>query len=121
MTKLLLLLLICLFSKVSISQKNNQTIIQIAKIEIKPNELENYKKFLKEGIKMALIKEKGVLKLIAVYDKFQPHKVTVFEVYKDSNAYKSHLQTAHFKKYKIATKDMISTLELIPQLPIFIQ
>ena len=46
------------------------------------------------------------------------HHVTVFEIYADKDAYKTHLETAHFKKYKAATQDMVRSLKLRDTLPI---
>ena len=41
-----------------------------------------------------------MLALYSVADKENRSHVFVFEMYADVNAYKSHLETAHFKKYK---------------------
>jgi quinol monooxygenase YgiN len=42
----------------------------------------------------------------------------VFEIYADSDAYKTHLETAHFKKYKAATQNMVISLKLRDTVPI---
>jgi quercetin dioxygenase-like cupin family protein len=46
--------------------------------------------------------------------------VFVFEMYTDVDAYKSHLETAHFKKYKATTKDMVKSLKLRDAVPILL-
>ncbi len=43
----------------------------------------------------------------------QSSKVTILEIYADINAYKAHIQTPHFLKYKTGTKDMVKSLELM--------
>ena len=93
-------------------------VVRMAKIQIDSTQLENYKAALKEGIETAVRVEPGVISLYAVYEKNNPTHVTVIEVYADQEAYKSHLQTAHFKKYKNTTKDMVKSLELIETIPI---
>ena len=93
-------------------------VVRMAKIQIDSVQLENYKAALKEGIETAVRVEPGVISLYAVYEKNNPTHVTVIEVYADQEAYKSHLQTAHFKKYKNTTKDMVKSLELIETIPI---
>jgi 4-carboxymuconolactone decarboxylase len=90
----------------------------MAKIIIDSAQLENYRAALKEGIETAVRVEPGVLTLFAVYEKDNPTHVTVLEVYASKEAYQSHLQTPHFKKYKNTTKDMVKSLELIDVAPI---
>jgi quinol monooxygenase YgiN len=62
--------------------------------------------------------EPGVLTLYAVSKKENPTHFTVLEIYADSAAYKSHLQTSHFIKYKTGTKDMVKSLELVETTPL---
>jgi quinol monooxygenase YgiN len=39
-------------------------------------------------------------------------------MYADLNAYNAHLDTAHFKKYKISTQGMVNSLKLRDTVPI---
>ena len=100
------------------SAQNGSQVVRMAKLQIDSAQLENYKAALKEGVEAAIRLEPGVLTLFAVYEKNNPTHVTVLEVYADQDAYKSHLQTPHFKKYKSTTKDMVKSLELIESVPI---
>ena len=92
--------------------------VRIAKIEIYPDYLDEYKAALAEHARTAVRVEPGVLALEAVYDKAQPTHVTVFEVYASDSAYQAHLKTPHFLKYKTGTLKMVRTLELIEVAPI---
>src|SRR5689334_6483351 len=74
--------------------------MRIARIIVDSTQLEKYRAALKKGAETAVRVEPGVLSLYAVYDKDKPTHVTVFEIYASKEAYESHLQTAHFKKYK---------------------
>jgi quinol monooxygenase YgiN len=87
--------------------------IQLADIEIDPAQLEAYKAAVKEHIETAVRVEPGVLVLYAVSDKDNPTQVKVFEIYRDVEAYKSHLESDHFKKYKATTETMVKSLKLI--------
>jgi len=87
--------------------------VRIAKIEIYPAYLEEYKAALAEHAKTAVREEAGVLALQAVYDKAHPTQVTVFEVYASDSAYQAHLKTPHFLKYKNGTLKMVKSLELL--------
>lgn len=95
--------------------------VRIARIEIYPAYLDEYKLALAEHAKNAVRVEPGVLALQAVYDKANPTKVTVFEIYANEEAYQAHLKTPHFLKYKNGTLKMVKSLELIEVAPIAIE
>jgi quinol monooxygenase YgiN len=92
--------------------------VRVAEIEVDPAQLEVYKAAAKEIVENSVRLEPGVLALYSVSDKNNPTHVTVFEIYADSDAYKTHLETAHFKKYKAATQDMVISLKLRDTVPI---
>lgn len=73
---------------------------------------------LKEEIEASVSLEPGVLTLYAVAEKNNPTHITILEIYADTNAYKAHLQTPHFIKYKTGTKEMVKSLELIEATPL---
>ena len=81
--------------------------VQIAELEVDPAQLESYKAALKQQIQTAIRVEPGVLALYAAADKNNPNRIRVFEMYTDTNAYKVHLKSSHFKKYKATTQKMI--------------
>ena len=58
--------------------------------------------------------------MYSVTDKDDPAHVFVFEMYADAEAYKAHLETAHFKKYKVSTQDMVKSLKLRDTVPILL-
>jgi quinol monooxygenase YgiN len=105
------------FSKNTFAQAKNNY-IRIAKITIDSAKLESYKIALKEEIETSVRVEAGVLSLNAVYEKENPTHVTILEIYADMDAYKSHIQTLHFKKYKDAVNGMVKSLVLTDVLPI---
>ena len=92
--------------------------LQLAEIEIDPAQAESYKAAVREQIDTAIRVEPGVLVLYAVYEKDNPSLVRVFEIYADAEAYKAHLETPHFKKYKATTQEMVRSLKLIQTVPI---
>lgn len=92
--------------------------VQFAEIEIDPAELESYKAAVKEHIETAIRAEPGVLVLYAVSAQDNPTHVMVFEIYRDTDAYRSHLESAHFKKYKTTTEKMVRSLKLVRTSPI---
>lgn len=95
--------------------------IRIAKLEIDSLKLDAYKTALALHAQTAIRVEPGVLMLYAVYDTKRPTHVTVFEIYANVNAYKHHIQTPHFLKYKAAVQDMVKALELTDVSPIALE
>ena len=101
--------------------QENKPYVRIAKIVVDNAQLENYKTALKEHAQAAVSKEPGVLTLYAVYDKEEPTNVTVFEIYASEDAYKLHIQTPHFLKYKATVKGMVKNLVLTDVVPIALE
>jgi len=108
------------FSGSASSQETEAQYVQIAHIEVDAAQLDSYRSAVREQIDAAIRQEPGVLVLYAVADKDNPTHVTVFEIYKDIAAYKSHLQSAHFKKYKTATEKTVKSLTLAQSTPIML-
>ena len=102
------------------AQETHQPYVRVAEIEIDPAQIEPYKAAAKEQIEAAVRLEPGVLALYCVADKENPSHVWVFEMYADVDAYKSHLETAHFQKYKTITQDMVKSLKLRDTIPILL-
>ena len=113
-------MLIFSFNNVPFSQ-DKSPYIRIGKIEIHANQMEGYKAALKEHAQAAVNNEAGVLTLYSVYDKDKPTRVTVFEIYASEEAYKSHIQTPHFLKYKSTVKNMVKSLVLTDVIAISLQ
>lgn len=62
--------------------------------------------------------EPGVRLLYAVSEKDNPTRFTIVEIYDNEEAYKSHLKTPHFLKYKNGTIEMVKDLKLIDVVPL---
>ena len=98
--------------------QNKNQMVRLAKLVIDSAQLENYNALLKEEIEVSVRVEPGVLTLYAVAEKNNPTHITILEIYADTVAYKLHLQTPHFIKYKNGTKDMVKSLELVETIPL---
>ncbi|MBT8254276.1 MAG: antibiotic biosynthesis monooxygenase [Bacteroidia bacterium] len=99
-------------------EKENQLIVQLAELEIDPNQLEPYLELLEEGIRTSVADEPGVLSLYAMAHKDKPNRITVVEIYENQAAYESHIKSKHFLKYKNGTLEMVDSLKLIRTKPI---
>lgn len=94
------------------AQKDNKQMVRLAKLVIDSTQLKEYNAFLREEIETSLKVEPGVLTLYAVAEKARPTHITILEIYASPEAYKQHIQTPHFLKYKNGTKTMVRSLEL---------
>ena len=104
----------------AVAEDVKEPYVRLAEIEIDPAQLEPYKTAVKEQIEAAVRLEPGVLALYSVVDKEKPAHIFVFEMYADVDAYKAHLETAHFKKYKATTQNMVKSLKLRDTVPIML-
>jgi quinol monooxygenase YgiN len=102
-----------LFGAVAMNEEMPQQYIQIAEIDVDPAQLDNYKAAVKEQIEAAIRLEPGVLVLYSVSGKDNPAHITVFEIYRDKEAYLSHLKAPHFLRYKATVEAMVKSLKLI--------
>jgi quinol monooxygenase YgiN len=106
------LVFVILLRHTAIAQDTKQ-MVRLAKLVIDSTQLNSYNAFLKEEIKTSVEIEPGVLTLYAVAEKNRPTHITILEIYASVDAYKKHIQTPHFLKYKNGTKDMVKSLELV--------
>lgn len=96
-----------------IMAQEKKQMVRIAKIKVDPLQLEKYNSALKEQMTTAVELEPGVLTYYAVSDQKDPSAITILEIYASKEAYNTHIETAHFKKYKETVKDMVKSLELV--------
>ncbi len=106
-----IIFLMLMFYNSTMAQKHQM--VRLAKIKVDPAQLDNYNAALKEQMTTAVRVEPGVLTYYAVADKADPSHITILEIYADTAAYKAHIETPHFKKYKATVQNMVKSLELV--------
>src|SRR5688572_16488409 len=116
--RIILLVMLSQFAYQTATAQEKSQMVRLAKLVIDSTQLEAYKTFLKEEIETSVRVEPGVLTLYAVAEKNKPTHITILEIYADENAYRSHIQTPHFLKYKNATNNMVKSLELVESIPL---
>ena len=87
-------------------------IVRLSKIKVNPEYLDEYMKFAAEVGTVSLKTEPGVLTMYAVADKNDPSNITILETYASQEAYRDHIASAHFQKYKQGTLHMVDSLVL---------
>ena len=118
MKRLLSLLFTLLIFSGAYAQEESKQMVRLAKLVIDSAQLKSYNAFLREEIETSVKVEPGVLTLYAVAEKNKPNHITILEIYANAEAYKKHIQTSHFLKYKNGTKDMVKSLELVETTPL---
>lgn len=93
-------------------------IVRLSKIEVYPEYLDEYMAYTTEVGEVSLRTEPGVLTMYAVGEKENPCKMTILETYASRTAYKKHIASPHFQKYKQGTRHMVKSLILSDQTPL---
>lgn len=110
------LIFVCSCTQKSENEKSfnaDDMIIRISEIEIDSNYLEEYISILKEESEASVRLEPGVISIYPMFQKENPTEIRILEIYRNKDAYESHLQTPHFKHYKTTTLAMVKSLKLI--------
>jgi len=90
-------------------------IVRLSKIEVYPKFLEEYLEYAREVGEISLRTEPGVLTMYAVQEKDNPCRITILETYASNEAYRQHISSPHFQKYKKGTLHMVKDLVLSDQ------
>lgn len=93
-------------------------IVRLSKIEVYPEYLAEYMEYAKEVGEVSLRTEPGVLTMYAMSEKDNPCQITILETYASQEAYRKHIASAHFQKYKQGTLKMVKSLQLSDQTPL---
>ncbi|MDE5941057.1 MAG: antibiotic biosynthesis monooxygenase [Muribaculaceae bacterium] len=93
-------------------------IIRYSVIEILPDYLDEYLPLALEVGDISMKTEPGVLAMYPTVSNADSCKVTILEIYASQDAYKSHIASQHFQKYKQSTLHMVKSLQLLDQKPL---
>ena len=80
-------------------------IVRLSKVEVYPQYLNEYIRYVTEVGEISLRTEPGVLTMYAIGEKENP-------------CHDKHIASAHFQKYKQGTLHMVKSLELTDQTPL---
>lgn len=90
-------------------------IVRLSRIEVYPEHLDAYVQLAREVGEVSLRTEPGVLTMYALAEKANPCRVTILETYASAAAYRKHIASPHFQKYKTGTVKMVKSLSLDDQ------
>lgn len=98
--------------------ERDSLIIRIAEIEVHDGYLEPYLAAAHNVGTKSVETEPGVICIFPMQVKEQPNTIRIVEIYRDKEAYQTHLQTPHFLDYKQGTLHMVKSLRLIDTRPL---
>ena len=95
-----------------------QSFVRVAEIDVDPAQREAFIAAVKEEMEESVRVEPGVLAIYAVAEKDAPSRLRFFEIYASEAAYDAHLDSPHFRKYRMTTEPMIRSRVLTETVPI---
>ena len=93
-------------------------IFRISEVEVHPEYVESYLPFAAEVAAASVKNETGVVSIFPMQDKKNPCQFRIIEIYADDEAYKAHIASVHFQKYKKGTLHMVKRLALLDHKPL---
>ncbi|MBQ8453421.1 MAG: antibiotic biosynthesis monooxygenase [Prevotella sp.] len=95
--------------------------VGIAEIEVFPQYLSEYLSFANEVDRLSVEREPGVICLFPMQLADDPTQIRILEIYASGEAYRQHIKTDHFLKYKKGTLHMVKSLNLPSMQPLDVQ
>ena len=96
-------------AKEVVQDNNNGMIVRISEIEVYPE----YLNYAKEVAQKSVEQEKDVISIYPMSVIKDNTQIRILEIYKNQEAYKNHIDSPHFKKYKEGTLHMVKHLDLV--------
>ena len=93
--------------------EESQMMVRISEIEVEADHLEQYKTILREEAEASVRLEPGVIAIFPMFQRESDTQFRILEIYASDAAYKAHLTTPHFQKYKSGTLKMVKSLKLV--------
>ena len=95
-----------------------EMLVRIAEIEVNEGYLEEYLAAAHNVGTKSVESEEGVICIFPMQVKDSPNTIRILEIYRNDEAYQSHLQTPHFLEYKQGTLHMVKSLQLVATEPL---
>ena len=96
-----------------LQKNNNGMIVRISEVEVYSEYLDEYLNEAKEVAQKSVETEKDVISIYPMVEIRNNTKIRILEIYRNQNAYKKHIESKHFKKYKKETLHMVKNLDLV--------
>ena len=100
-------------AKEVVQDNNGGMIVRISEIEVYPEYLDEYLDYAKEVAQKSVEQEKDVISIYPMAVIKNNTKERILEIYRNQEAYKNHIASPHFQKYKQGTLHMVKSLDLV--------
>jgi quinol monooxygenase YgiN len=80
----------------------------IVDFEIKPDHLAAFLPLMAENAAASVREEPGCRQFDVCQDPDTPHRIFLYEIYDDRAAFEAHLESAHFRRFDVATMEMVT-------------
>ena len=104
--------------QLSATEAASDMLIRLAVIEVYPEYLQDYLEAASTVGGESVAREPGVVGIFPMQMKNEPNQIRIIEIYRNQEAYQSHLQTEHFLTYKNGTLHMVKSLDLQEMRPL---
>ena len=102
-----------IYAQTKNEKKEGGMLIRISEIEVYPQYLDEYLTAAKNVGSTSVKEEEGVICIFPMQLKRDSSQIRIVEIYASDKAYKHHIQTDHFQKYKTGTLHMVKSLDLV--------
>jgi len=102
----------------SVSNPTSNLLVRIAEITVYKKYLSAYLAAANDVGSVSVATEPGVICIFPMQVKDKPNTIRIIEIYRDQEAYRSHLLTPHFLNYKQSTLHMVKSLRLLDTTPL---
>ncbi len=82
--------------------------VLVVEFEVKAGESERFLRLIAENARASVKDEPGCLQFDVARDEKDPHRVTLWEVYRDAAAFEAHGKMPHFSAFFAAAKPLIA-------------
>ena len=93
-------------------------LVRLSVIEVYPEYLDEYLAAAATVGGESVKKEPGVICIYPSHLKSDKNQIRILEIYRDQEAYQSHIASEHFQTYKQGTLHMVKNLELVDMTPL---
>ena len=118
--RVLVIAVLAAFGDEPYAAETTMAYVRWSELDIDPARLDRFAVLASENIQQTRLTEPGVIAFHSAAEKEHPNRIRVLEIYADANAYKAHLQTPHFQKFRSTTSEMLVDRRLFEAVPVML-
>lgn len=92
-------------------------LVRISEIEVRPEYLQDYLDYATTVGETSVREETGVIAIFPMTQQRDSCQIRILEIYANADAYRHHIATTHFQRYKQGTLHMVKHLDLVDMYP----